>query len=102
MNDARERVGVPAWASRQPKGLSVKRLNLFPLASLITLLACRATLTGAPHQDIERIGDGEQRPAIVAWMRNWIHADMGAEHDLFGDDCVLRKAPWENPQRKNW
>ncbi|HEY6722922.1 MAG TPA: hypothetical protein VI197_02790 [Polyangiaceae bacterium] len=61
-----------------------------------------ATLTGAPHQYIESNGGGEQRPAIVAWMRYWIYNDDGARDYFFGDDCVLCTAPWENPQRKNW
>jgi hypothetical protein len=61
-----------------------------------------ATLTGAPHGYIEQNGGGEQRPAIVAWMRYWIYADAGARDYFFGDDCVLCRAPWENPQRKNW
>lgn len=61
-----------------------------------------ATLTGAPHQYIESNGGGEQRPAIVAWMRYWIYSDAGARDYFFGDDCVLCTAPWENPQRKNW
>lgn len=61
-----------------------------------------ATLTGAPHQYIESNGGGDERPAIVAWMRYWIYNDMGASNYFFGDDCVLCMAPWENPQRKNW
>jgi hypothetical protein len=61
-----------------------------------------ATLTGAPHGYIEQNGGGEQRPAIVAWMRYWIYADTGATDYFFGDDCVLCQPPWENPQRKNW
>ncbi len=61
-----------------------------------------ATLTGAPHQYIESNAGGEQRPAIVAWMRYWIYDDMGARDYFFGDDCVLCQAPWENPRRKNW
>jgi hypothetical protein len=61
-----------------------------------------ATLTGAPHTYIEQNGGGEQRPAIVAWMRYWIYADTGATDYFFGDDCVLCEPPWENPQRKNW
>lgn len=61
-----------------------------------------ATLTGAPHGYIESNGGGEQRPAIVAWMRYWIYNDAGASDYFFGDDCVLCTAPWENPQRKNW
>ncbi len=61
-----------------------------------------ATLTGAPHGYIESNGGGEQRPAIVAWMRYWIYGDTGATAYFFGDDCTLCDAPWENPQRKNW
>jgi hypothetical protein len=61
-----------------------------------------ATLTGAPHGYIEQNGGGEQRPAIVAWMRYWIYNDEGATDYFFGDDCVLCNSPWENPQRKNW
>ena len=61
-----------------------------------------ATLTDAPHAYIEQNGGGEQRPAIVAWMRYWIYADTGATDYFFGDDCVLCQEPWENPQRKNW
>jgi dienelactone hydrolase len=61
-----------------------------------------ATLTGAPHQYIESNGGGNERPAIVAWMRYWIYRDDGAKKYFYGDDCVLCKAPWENPQRKNW
>jgi hypothetical protein len=61
-----------------------------------------ATLTGANHPYIESNGGGEERPAIVAWMRYWIYDDAGAKHYFYGDDCVLCMAPWENPQRKNW
>jgi hypothetical protein len=61
-----------------------------------------ATLTGAPHTYIEMNGGGEERPAILAWMRYWIYNDAGARNHFFGDTCVLCRAPWENPQRKNW
>lgn len=61
-----------------------------------------ATLTNADHGYIQNAGGGEQRPAIVAWMRYWINGDEGAKRYFFGADCVLCKAPWENPQRKNW
>jgi Dienelactone hydrolase family len=61
-----------------------------------------ATLTGAPHGYIEQNAGGEERKAIVAWMRYWIYADTGARDYFFGEDCKLCKAPWENPQRKNW
>ncbi len=61
-----------------------------------------ATLTGAPHSYIDGNGGGDERPAIVAWMRYWIYNDQGAEDWFFGDDCKICQAPWENPQRKNW
>ncbi|NLD98517.1 MAG: alpha/beta hydrolase [Fibrobacter sp.] len=61
-----------------------------------------ATLTGAPHGYIESNGGGEERKAIVAWMRYWIYNDTGAKHFFYGDDCVLCKSPWQKPQRKNW
>lgn len=61
-----------------------------------------ATLTGADHGYIQNAGGGEERPAILAWMRYFVYGDAGAEHYFYGSDCVLCKAPWENPQRKNW
>jgi dienelactone hydrolase len=71
----------------------------FDLSQVQTFLA---TLTGAPHAYIESNGGGEERPAILAWMRYWIYNDTGARHYFYGNDCVLCAAPWENPQRKNW
>lgn len=61
-----------------------------------------ATLTGASHGYIEQNGGGEERPAIVAWMRYWVYGDEGAYGYFFGEDCTLCQDPWENPQRKNW
>ncbi|HEX6278329.1 MAG TPA: hypothetical protein VFZ53_35025 [Polyangiaceae bacterium] len=61
-----------------------------------------ATLTGAGHTYIEMNGGGEERPAILAWMRYWIYNDAGARNHFFGDTCVLCMSPWQNPQRKNW
>jgi dienelactone hydrolase len=60
------------------------------------------TVTNADHGYISRDNGGVQRPAIVAWLRYWIYNDTGARHYFYGDDCVMCKAPWENPQRKNW
>jgi hypothetical protein len=60
------------------------------------------TVTGADHGYIQRENGGAERPAIIAWMRYWIYNDTGARDYFWGDDCVLCKAPWENPQRKNW
>jgi hypothetical protein len=57
------------------------------------------TVTGAKH-DLGT-GIGAQRPAIVAWMRYWIYNDAGAKRYFYGEDRVMCKAPWENPQRKN-
>lgn len=61
-----------------------------------------ATLTGADHGYIQSAGGGDERPAILAWLRFWINDDQGAKHYFYGTDCVLCMAPWENPQRKNW
>ncbi|MBN2715944.1 MAG: dienelactone hydrolase family protein [Deltaproteobacteria bacterium] len=62
-----------------------------------------ATLTNAPHgYFLDNAGGGDERPAIIAWIRYWIYNDTGAAHFFFGDDCVLCQAPWENPQRKFW
>lgn len=71
----------------------------YALSNVPTFLA---TLTGANHGYIERDGGGEERPAILAWMRYWIYGDTGARSFFFGDTCVLCASPWENPQRKNW
>ncbi|HEX2957757.1 MAG TPA: hypothetical protein VHO70_13060, partial [Chitinispirillaceae bacterium] len=61
-----------------------------------------ATLNGAAHQYIEKNGGGEERKAIVAWMRYWIYNDTGARNYFWDSDCIVCKAPWQNPQRKNW
>ena len=61
-----------------------------------------ATLTGADHGYIQNQGGGNERPAILAWLRYWIYNDAGAKHYFYGTDCVLCMPPWENPQRKNW
>jgi dienelactone hydrolase len=61
-----------------------------------------ATLTGADHGYIQNAGGGNERPAILAWMRYWVNGDEGAKSYFYGADCVLCKAPWEMPQRKNW
>jgi hypothetical protein len=43
-----------------------------------------------------------ERAAMVAWLRLWVYNDQGAKKYFYGDDCVLCKAPWAMPQRKNW
>jgi hypothetical protein len=60
------------------------------------------TVTGADHGYIQQNNGGVERPAIVAWLRLRLYNDTGARPYFYGDDCVLCKAPWENPQRKNW
>jgi len=60
------------------------------------------TVSGADHGYIQNATGGVQRPAIIAWMRYWINGDTGAKSYFYGDDCVMCKAPWTNPQRKNW
>jgi len=71
----------------------------YDLSQVQTFLA---TLTGADHGYIQNAGGGDERPAILAWMRLFIYADSGAEHYFYGTDCTLCQSPWENPQRKNW
>ena len=61
-----------------------------------------ATVTGADHGYIQNNGGGDERPAILAWMRLFIYNDLGARGYFYGADCTICKAPWENPQRKNW
>jgi hypothetical protein len=43
-----------------------------------------------------------EHAAMVAWLRMWVYNDQGARKYFYGDDCVLCKAPWAMPQRKNW
>jgi hypothetical protein len=59
------------------------------------------TVTNADHGYPGKDG-GVERPAILAWLRYWLYNDTGARHYFYGNDCVMCKAPWENPQRKNW
>jgi len=61
-----------------------------------------ATLVGANHPYIEKDGGGQERPAIVAWLRYWVYGDAGAKPYFYGDACTLCVTPWEKPQRKNW
>ncbi len=63
-------------------------------------------MTGADHGYIQGIVNGVQggneTPAIIAWIRYWIYNDQGAKNYFYGDDCIMCKSPWTNPQRKNW
>jgi len=43
-----------------------------------------------------------ERAAVIAWLRLWVYSDQGAKKYFYGDDCILCKAPWTMPQRKNW
>jgi hypothetical protein len=43
-----------------------------------------------------------ERAAVIAWLRLWVYSDQGAQKYFYGDDCILCKAPWTMPQRKNW
>lgn len=47
-------------------------------------------------------GATEERAPLIAWLRLWVYGEQGAKKYFFGDDCVLCKKPWTNPQRKNW
>ncbi len=71
----------------------------FDASNVQTFLATRANTA---HTYIEKDGGGSHRPAIIAWMRYWIYGDEGGKHYFYGDDCVLCKDPYTNPQRKNW
>jgi hypothetical protein len=45
-------------------------------------------------------GAEHQRAPIVAWLRLWLCGDQGARAFFDGDDCVLCRSPWIDPQRK--
>jgi dienelactone hydrolase len=64
------------------------------------------TVVGANHGYIQGtvggVPGGVETPAIVAWLRYWIYNDQGAKNYFYGDDCVMCKAPWTDPKRKNW
>lgn len=60
------------------------------------------TVIGADHGYIQQNNGGVERPAIVAWLRYRLYNDTGAKPYFYGDDCIMCKSPWTNPQRKNW
>ncbi len=64
------------------------------------------TVQGANHGyiqgSINGVQGGVETPAIIAWIRYWIYNDQGGKNYFYGDDCVMCKSPWTNPQRKNW
>ncbi len=57
---------------------------------------------GYPSRAVDGVQAGVEAPAMIAWLRYWIHGDQGARKYFFGDDCVLCTAPWSDTQRKNW
>jgi Dienelactone hydrolase family len=63
-------------------------------------------VSGADHGYIQGtaggVPGGVETPAIIAWLRYWIYNDQGGKNYFYGDDCVMCKAPWTMPQRKNW
>ncbi len=75
----------------------------FDMSQVQTFLG---TVMGADHGYIQTtvsgVPGGVEEPAIVAWLRYWIYNDAGGRRYFYGDDCVMCKAPWVNPQRKNW
>jgi hypothetical protein len=42
-----------------------------------------------------------ERAAVIAWLRLWVYGDQGARKYFYADDCILCKAPWTKPQRKD-
>lgn len=57
---------------------------------------------GYPARSVDGVQSGVEAPAMIAWLRYWIHGDQDAKKYFFGADCVLCTAPWTNTQRKNW
>ena len=43
-----------------------------------------------------------ERAPTVAWLRYWGCNDQNAKAFFYGEDCVLCRSPWTNPQRKEW
>ena len=72
-----------------------------PTYNRSTVQTFYATLTGGSH--LTPIGDAaDERAPAVAWLRLWVFNDQAARKYFDGADCILCKAPWTNPQRKNW
>jgi hypothetical protein len=81
-------------------------LYVFPSYQMSKVQSFLGTVMGANHGYIQTtvngVPGGVETPALVAWIRYWIYNDQGAKKYFYGDDCVMCKAPWTNPQRKNW
>ena len=82
------------------------QLYVLPSYQMSNVQSFLGTVNGADHGYIQTtvngVPGGVETPAIVAWIRYWIYNDQGAKNYFYGDDCVMCKAPWTNPQRKNW
>jgi dienelactone hydrolase len=61
-----------------------------------------ATVEGATHLEILSAGGGRETGPIIAWLRLFIYNDQSVRNYFYGDDCVVCRSPWTNPQRKNW
>lgn len=82
------------------------QLYVYPTYQMSMVQSFLGTVDGANHGYIQTtvngVPGGVETPAIIAWIRYWIYNDQGAKKYFYGDDCVMCKAPWTNPQRKNW
>jgi dienelactone hydrolase len=79
---------------------------LAPTYAASTVQTFFSLVEGADHGYIQGtvngVPGGVETPAIVAWLRYWIYNDQAAKNYFYGDDCVMCKDPWTEPQRKNW
>ena len=79
---------------------------LAPTYAASTVQTFFSLVEGADHGYIQgtvnNVPGGVETPAIVAWLRYWIYNDQAAKNYFYGDDCVMCKDPWTEPQRKNW
>ncbi len=94
-------IGLPLQQSTYDNSMVQTFLGTLQNASHFEILG------GEDLQDIvsAAFGDGDggrELGPITAWLRYWVYGDEGAKHFFFGEDCVLCKDPWANPQRKNW
>jgi hypothetical protein len=72
-----------------------------PTYNRSTVQTFYATLQGYDH--LYPIGSaGLERAPAIAWLELWVHNAEGARNYFYGDNCVLCRSPWLNPQRKNW
>ena len=72
-----------------------------PTYNRSTVQTFYATLTGGSH--LTPLGDAaDERAPAIAWLRLWVYGDQAARRYFDGTDCILCKAPWTNPLKKNW